>query len=103
MSLWFLDASVLLAAEDPDDDNHAAARHRLQSQDSLVTLDLAFYEVTNLAVRAWRDGAAAHRLQVESKPSATTVGSFVPKLTCLRRPRLLPRNATSPCLTPPTS
>ena len=30
---------------------------------TLATLDLAFYEVGNVAVRAWRDGQAAGRLQ----------------------------------------
>ncbi len=62
MNLWFLDASVLLASEDADDDNHEDARRLLGGDDPLATLDLAFYEVTNVAVRAWRDQAAAHRL-----------------------------------------
>lgn len=63
MSSWFLDASVLLASEDPDDENYGDARRLLGGSDPLASLDLAFYEVTNVAVRAWRDQAAAHRLQ----------------------------------------
>lgn len=62
MSRWFLDASVLLASEDPDDRSHASARQLLGGDDVLATLDLAFYEVTNVAVRSWRDPAAARRL-----------------------------------------
>jgi predicted nucleic acid-binding protein len=50
-----LDASVLLAAFDPDDANHEAARALLEDGEvALTTLDLARYEVTNVAVRAWR-------------------------------------------------
>jgi predicted nucleic acid-binding protein len=60
---WFLDASVLLASEDPDDANHADARRLLEGTDQLATLDLAFYEVTNVAITAWNDVAAARRLR----------------------------------------
>jgi predicted nucleic acid-binding protein len=50
-----LDASVLLAAFDQDDDHHEAARVLLEGDDTtLATLDLARYEVANVAVRAWR-------------------------------------------------
>jgi predicted nucleic acid-binding protein len=50
-----LDASVLLAAFDPEDDQHAAARALLEDEEAtLATLDLARYEVANVAVRAWR-------------------------------------------------
>jgi predicted nucleic acid-binding protein len=50
-----LDASVLLAAFDPDDVHHESARTLLEDEDAtLATLDLARYEVTNVAVRAWR-------------------------------------------------
>lgn len=55
MKTLLLDASVLLAAFDPDDDNHEASVALLQnSEASLATLDLARYEVTNVATRAWR-------------------------------------------------
>jgi predicted nucleic acid-binding protein len=50
-----LDASVLLAAFDPEDDHHESARTLLEDEDAtLATLDLARYEVANVAVRAWR-------------------------------------------------
>jgi predicted nucleic acid-binding protein len=50
-----LDASVLLAAFDPDDRHHEPARRLLESDEtSLATIDLARYEVANVAVRAWR-------------------------------------------------
>lgn len=55
MTTLFLDASVLLAAFDPEDDRHEAARTLLEDEDAtLATLDLARYEVANVAVRAWR-------------------------------------------------
>jgi predicted nucleic acid-binding protein len=59
---WFLDASVLLAAEDSDDANHPEARRLLAGTERLATLDLAFYEVANVAISAWKDMAAARRL-----------------------------------------
>jgi predicted nucleic acid-binding protein len=50
-----LDASVLLAAFDPEDDHHGSSRALLEdSETTLATLDLARYEVANVAVRAWR-------------------------------------------------
>jgi predicted nucleic acid-binding protein len=59
LSALLLDASVLLAAFDSDDDQHGPARSLLSDGTvSLATLDLARYEVTNVAVRAWRDPAA---------------------------------------------
>ncbi len=63
MSPWFLDASVLLASEDPDDEHHGDAGRLLRGAVPLATLDLAFYEVSNVAVCAWRDHAAARRLR----------------------------------------
>lgn len=62
MTLYLLDASVLLAAEDPDDRFHTAAERLLRGPDPLSTLDLAYYEVTNVAIRAWADRGAADRL-----------------------------------------
>lgn len=61
--MWFADASVLLAREDAEDDQHDAARRLLSGRTPLATLDLAFYEVSNVAVRAWHDPEAAGRLQ----------------------------------------
>jgi len=54
---------VLLACEDTDDDNHSDARRLLEGPDSLATLDLAYYEVTNVAIAAWKDPHAARRLR----------------------------------------
>ena len=63
MTRWLLDASVLLAAEDRDDASHADARRLLEGTGRLATLDLALYEVTNVAIVAWKDAAAARRLR----------------------------------------
>jgi predicted nucleic acid-binding protein len=50
-----LDASVLLAAFDPEDEHHDPARRLLEDEETtLATIDLARYEVANVAVRAWR-------------------------------------------------
>lgn len=55
MTTLLLDASVLLAAFDPEDDHHEPARVLLEDEAAtLGTLDLARYEVANVAVRAWR-------------------------------------------------
>jgi len=58
-----LDASVLLAREDADDAHHDHARRLLAGPEPVATLDLAYYEVTNVAIRAWSDPAAAQRLR----------------------------------------
>lgn len=57
----FLDASVLLAAEDHDDREHDASRALLRCGD-LATLELALYQITNVAVVRWQDPEAAARL-----------------------------------------
>lgn len=59
----FLDASVLLAAEDPRDRNNAASIGLLQSGRSVATLDLAAFEVTNVAIRKWGNDESAARLR----------------------------------------
>lgn len=61
--MWFVDASVLLAREDADDDEHTAACELLAGDAPVATLDLAYYEVGNVAVRGWRDVDAAGRLR----------------------------------------
>ncbi len=68
MPRWLLDASVALAGEDPEDPNHLAAVALLEGSDASATLDLALYEVANVAVTAWSDPGAARRLvaQVEA-------------------------------------
>lgn len=55
MTTLLLDASVLLAAFDTEDIHHLPARALLEDDAlALATLDLARYEVANVAVRAWR-------------------------------------------------
>ncbi|MGA2471748.1 MAG: PIN domain-containing protein [Solirubrobacteraceae bacterium] len=63
MRTWLLAASVLLACEDSDDVNHGDAQRLLEGTDALCTLDLAYYEVANVAIAAWKDAAAARRLR----------------------------------------
>lgn len=54
MSTVLLDASVILAAFDRDDRCHREAAALLADGSiTLATIDLARYEVTNVAVRAW--------------------------------------------------
>jgi predicted nucleic acid-binding protein len=60
--LIFVDASVLLAAEDLDDPNHPAAVALLRTG-ALGTLELAAYEVSNVAEVRWRDSEASRRLR----------------------------------------
>lgn len=79
MSDLLLDASVWLAALDPDDRHYAAAKALVEStgdggiadtgegasEDESVTLaalDLTLYEVANVAVVSWRSQADAKRL-----------------------------------------
>lgn len=55
MSTLLLDASAILAAFDSDDHLHEPARAILANPAvTLATLDLARYEVANVAIRAWR-------------------------------------------------
>lgn len=55
MTSLLLDASVLLAAFDPEDDHHESSRALLEDDETtLATLDLARYEVADVAIRAWR-------------------------------------------------
>ncbi len=65
MSTLLLDASVILAAFDRDDPHHEPACALLAApQVALSTLDLARYEVVNVAIRAWRDpGSVAPLLE----------------------------------------
>jgi len=55
VSTLLLDASVILAAFDSEDRLHKPARAILTDDSvTLATLDLVRYEVTNVAVCAWR-------------------------------------------------
>jgi predicted nucleic acid-binding protein len=52
--MLLLDASVILAAFDSDDELHRPSQALLADPDAtLATLDLARYEVANVAVRSW--------------------------------------------------
>lgn len=84
MSHLLLDASVWLAALDPEDRHHAAAKALVESTEddadtgpqddtgeetaadvepvTLAALDLTLYEVANVAVVSWRSQADAERL-----------------------------------------
>jgi predicted nucleic acid-binding protein len=54
VSTLLLDASVILAAFDSDDALHGQSQALLADPDvTLTTLDLARYEVANVAVRGW--------------------------------------------------
>ncbi len=56
MSTLLLDASVILAAFDSDDELHGPSRALLTNPAvTLTTLDLARYEVVNVAVCGWRE------------------------------------------------
>lgn len=59
----FLDASVLLAAEDPSDRHHHDATSLLESGIPLATLDLCALETTNVAITRWKDAVVAGRLR----------------------------------------
>lgn len=58
-----LDASVLLAADDADDQHHDDVTRLIESGGRLATLDLAVYEAVNVAIRRWQDIDAAFRLR----------------------------------------
>jgi predicted nucleic acid-binding protein len=76
LSHLLLDASVWLAALDPDDRYHAAAQALVESTAddadeetaadadpvTLAALDLTLYEVANVAVVSWRSQAEAESL-----------------------------------------
>ncbi len=81
-----LDASVLLAAFDPDDDRHQACRSLLEDGEAaLATLDLARYEVANVAVRAWRAPESVARLLAAIERLADDGGVIVSTQTLLER------------------
>lgn len=58
----FLDASVLLALEDPRDANHRDAV-KLVRGEGLATLDFSLYEITNVCDRNWGRPQAGRRLR----------------------------------------
>lgn len=62
LGAFFLDASALLACEDSRDEHYRAMRELVTRRTRLLTLDLARYETANVAIRSWRNPAAAHRV-----------------------------------------
>lgn len=86
MTTLLLDASVLLAAFDPEDDHHEPARALLEDDEAtLATLDLARYEVANVAVRAWHAPESVAPLLVAVERLADDGGVLVSTDTLLAR------------------
>lgn len=86
MTALLLDASVLLAAFDPEDDHHESARALLEDEDAtLATLDLARYEVADVAVRAWRASDSVTPLLAAVERLADDGGVVPSTGTLLRR------------------
>jgi predicted nucleic acid-binding protein len=78
-----LDASVILAAFDPDDDLHDAAKTILSGAEvTLATLDLARHEVANVAVRAWRSSTQVAPL-LDAIDRIADDGGVMPATTAL--------------------
>lgn len=83
MSALLLDASVILAAFDADDELHEAAAATLADPEAtLASLDLARYEVANVAVRAWRSPENVAPL-LEAIDRIAQDGGVVPATTSL--------------------
>ncbi len=83
MSTLLVDASVILAAFDSDDELHGPSQTLLANPDvTLTTLDLARYEVANVAVRGWREfGRVAPLLEAIDRISGD--GGVIPVTTTL--------------------
>jgi predicted nucleic acid-binding protein len=78
-----LDASVILAAFDTDDDLHDAAKTILSDTEvTLATLDLARYEAANVAVRAWRSPSQVSPL-LDAIDRMADDGGVMPATTAL--------------------
>ncbi len=55
MTTVLVDSSVILAAFDNDDNEYRASKALLENSSiTIATLDLARYEVVNVAIRAWK-------------------------------------------------
>jgi predicted nucleic acid-binding protein len=83
VSTLLLDASVVLAAFDSDDDLHGPSQTLLANPDvTLATLDLARYEVANVAVRGWSElGHVGLLLEAIDRISGD--GGVIPSTTTL--------------------
>jgi predicted nucleic acid-binding protein len=97
VSTLLLDASVILAAFDSDDELHGPSQTLLADSDvTLATLDLARYEVVNVAVRGWCElDQVAPLLEVIDRISGD--GGVIPSTTALltRAAKLADENAIS--------
>jgi predicted nucleic acid-binding protein len=83
VSTLLLDASVILAAFDSDDELHGPSKTLLADPEiTLATLDLARYEVANVAVRGWCEfGRVAPLLEAIVRISGD--GGVIPSTTAL--------------------
>jgi predicted nucleic acid-binding protein len=99
VSTLLLDASVILAAFDSDDELHGPSQALLADPDvTLTTLDLARYEVANVAVRGWSElGRVAPLLEAIDRISGD--GGVVPSTTSLlsRAAKLADEHTISVC------
>ncbi len=85
MSTLLLDASVILAAFDSDDAHHEPSRAILaDTAVTLATLDLARYEVANVAIRAWRAPARVAPLLEAIERIASDGGALASTTALLR-------------------
>ncbi|MGA2453045.1 MAG: PIN domain-containing protein [Solirubrobacteraceae bacterium] len=83
MSTLLLDASVILAAFDSDDELHGPSQTLLADPEAtLATLDLARYEVANVAVRGWCELARVAPL-LEAIDRISGDGGVMPSTTAL--------------------
>jgi predicted nucleic acid-binding protein len=82
-TLLLLDASVILAAFDSDDERHGPSQTLFADPEiTLATLDLARYEVANVAVRGWCElGRVAPLLEAIDRISGD--GGVIPSTTAL--------------------
>jgi len=83
VSTLLLDASVILAAFDSDDELHGPSQTLLADPEAtLATLDLARYEVANVAVRGWCELARVAPL-LEAIDRISGDGGVMPSTTAL--------------------
>ena len=83
MSTLLLDAGVILAAFDSDDGLHGPSQTLLSDPEvTLATLDLARYEVANVAVRGWRESDRVTPL-LDAIDRISGDGGVIPSTTAL--------------------
>jgi predicted nucleic acid-binding protein len=83
VSTLLLDASVILAAFDSDDELHGPSQVLLADPHvTLTTLDLARYEVANVAVRGWCEFVRVAPL-LEAIDRISSDGGVIPSTTTL--------------------